>query len=247
MNTKSRTRPKKVIASVFLTGLLVLVSRNAAEARVPDTGGACQRISRVEATVLERLEKRSEALRVKREARNAARGEERRKEDTRVAELRSREDEARLKQYEAVKSRMTSDTHKAAFEKFTQEANAAIRVRREAVDQSRKTYRESIDALVSKQTNVISQTMTALTDTITEAFAKADAGCGDKDYAEARSALRKEVRNAQDAFRDARSLLLVSQNEYAQIRQTRENAIRAAYNTFRETLTKSREGLERVL
>lgn len=215
MNSK-RILTTIVAAMVVANVATPLASFAQVATTTPPASQLCARLSDLEAKIDQQIETRKakiEASRTDAENRIKSRWEER---DAKLAANRKQHDFNRSQHYEKLEARATTDAQKTAVEQFRTEMEAAVALRREAVNVAGLTFRQGLSNALTSRTAKVDTAMGAYANSVTTAIDKAQADCASGIAPKTvRSTLQADLKAAREKFvADKRAIeALISQME----------------------------------
>ncbi len=124
----------------------------------------------------------------------------------------------------------------------------AIQTRKAAVDAAVKTFRNGIDTLAQKRQQEQEAAINAFKTATQAAINKAKAACAaGEDAATIKQTFLSEMEAAKNVLQEARKNLEDDKAEMEALKTTRNNALKAAQETFRQTMEQARVQLKAAL
>ena len=240
---------KKIILAVTSLSLLVTPALSLAVDRPANTAANfCTRIANVKTelnTKLATLEtsrtaKRTEILNMLKARR-----------DDRAAQIKTQRDEQKLKfedNIEAIEDTATTSDEKAAVGAFKAAVEAAMIVRKTAVDAAQATFKTTLDSLVNSRQEAIRTAGATFKAAVALALAKAQTDCAaNVDPVTVRTTLMNSIREASTKFHsDVQAVEQIGQ-QVKEAAATRNAAVKAANKAFKDTILKAKQDLKNVV
>ncbi|MCL5435654.1 MAG: hypothetical protein M1275_01070 [Patescibacteria group bacterium] len=152
--------------------------------------------------------------------------------DEKLNKIRDTAETNREQFYEKLQARATSDGQKQAVETFRNTVEAAVQVRRTAVDAAIEAFRQGLKEAVQTRQETTERTRTAFQTAVQAAEAEAKANCGTLDAQTVRTQLLSDLQKARTQLRANIKVANQVQTTLQQLKQTRRQAIKKAIDTF---------------
>ena len=172
------------------------------------------------------------------------------RKDVRAQEIQTKRDEAKTnfeKLITNLQAKATTDAEKTAVDVFKTSVANALTTRKTAVDAAVNTYQDALDALIGNREDVIKTAAATFKSAVTSAIATAKADCtAGTDPATVRTTFMASLKSANEAFRSAVQVKVQGQNnqQIEALAKTRNDAIKAANNAFKQSLKQARDTLK---
>jgi hypothetical protein len=230
---------KSTGASIFVLAI-VLSTTPSAFAQTPDQiANFCARLDTVSTNIQSRITNRESQV-------DGRKAERKTNFDSRISEriaklntYRETRDDMRADRYTKLESRATTDEQKVAVAEFEKDVEAAVAVRKTAVDAALASFRSSAGVLRTTTESNVDAAIDTFKAAIDTAFAKAESDCNSKvGAATIRTNLAADIKAAHETLKATRLSELASvKNQLVTLRATRKATIDAAFGTFRTSLS----------
>jgi hypothetical protein len=208
----------------------------------------CSRFTETIERINGRLEDRGANVKDRVENRGEKRSDRRDGRDEWLGEKRGTQDERRSALYTKLDERADTDAEKAAVAEFKSTIDAAVVVRRSAVDKAISDFRSAVDSLVGSKKDGVSSAYTEFKSAADAAIAKAKSDCaGDVDPSTVRSTFNAAMKAAREGLKDDRSTIDKVRDDIQTLAETRKKSVEAALATFKTAVETAKEKLQGVM
>lgn len=163
--------------------------------------------------------------------------EDRKEQDTKLAQKRADVAHSREQQYAALRARAKTNAQKQAVETYITTWKNAVNTRNGAIDAAIAAFRTSQDQAITTRHQAVKITATKLKTDVVAALDKAKTECiAKKDPDTVKLEFKLALKNAKNAFKTALAAIPKLRPQFAQFSQTLSQAIKTARQNFRTTM-----------
>jgi hypothetical protein len=203
----------------------------------------CAKISSVETKVADQItkaeEKQARNEATKRDKVNKKQGDA----DEKRAIGRANVDGKRVKNWDKMENKATTDAQKAAVEAYKKSITDAVTARRTAVDAAVKAYRDGLTSAMTTNNTTLNAAVATFKTSVNAALTQAQADCTAKvDSKTVKKAFDQKVKDAKKILKDAKAASNLSSGLTA-LKKTRDEAIAAAELAFKQATDKAHADL----
>jgi hypothetical protein len=172
------------------------------------------------------------------------------RKDKRAVDIQAKRDEAKTnfeKLIANLTATATTDAQKNAIDVFKTTIENAMTTRKTAVDAAVKAYQDGLDALVGQREDTIKAAAATFKTAVSNAVTTAKSSCAaGTDPATVRTTFMASLKTANEAFRSAVQVKVQGQNsqQIESLAKTRNDAIKAANDAFKQTVKQARDILK---
>lgn len=212
-----------------------------------NNGNFCSRISSIEQKLADQITK-AEAKQSTHQSERLGKIEKKESDiDSKRAIGRAEVDGKRVKNWNKMLTKASTDREKAAVEAYKTAISTAVTARRASVDNAIKAYRDGLTLVLANHKTAMDAAVATFKTSLDTAIAKAKADCaGGIDSKIAKETFNKSSSDAKKALQTARKNAETSSGLTA-LKKTRNDAINAAVTTFKAATEKARADLLLVL
>lgn len=203
-------------------------------------GNFCASITSVGQKLIENIDK-TDAKQLDRWNENSTKTANREGEiDAKRAANRIDADNRNASKWEKMYYKVKTDSQKAAVATYKATIQTAITTRRGAVDAAVKAYRDNLTTAMTTRSGAIKQALVVFRASVNTAIVKAQADCAANVASQTvRENFNKAVNDARDILNEVRDTEQLS-NDILDLKDVRDDAIRAAERAFRKTANTAR-------
>lgn len=196
----------------------------------------CTKISSASGVLRGLLEKQKGDRGGKRESLIKNLTDRKQKIDEKLDSLRDNGDAKRNANYDKLLEKATTDTQKQAVETFKTTIEKAVTDRRAAVDTALKTFRDGIAGITQTREQGLEDALNKMKTAVDTAFSQAEADCNaEVEPTTIRTNLQNALKAAKTQFETDRKALEQTKTQLETLKKTRDENIKAALDTFKET------------
>ena len=211
----------------------------------PAQNAFCERFNNAFGKVQDRLEQTKEKIRNRKEDRH---GEFEQRREERNGEIREKRETAKNRKddyFEALRNRAQNEEQKQAAENFVNTVHQAIQTRKEAIDAATEAFRNGVDAIAQRRQQEAENAIAAYKAAVQAAIDKAKSSCeAGEDAPTIKQTFMSEMEAANQALKTSRKNPGENKTETEALRKTRNEALKSAQETFRQTMEQAGKELK---
>lgn len=208
----------------------------------------CQNLERYRTQLTSRLQEREQVRMQRKSERGSQLGENRSKRNEALLERRNTADQNREQLYTTLETKASTESQKAALEKFRNQIEEAVRVRRSAVDSAISDFRSSVDKLVSDRDVKVASAIEKYEEDIQKAFHTAQNSCdANSNTTSIRSTLMTQIKTSNESLKKSLGEIEKVSASVETLNKTRQSKVDNAVEEFKTTLEKAQQELRIAL
>ena len=204
--------------------------------------GFCDRVSKISSDTGQKFGNSNAKLEQKRERIRERIEERREKRDQGYEEKKAKWDANRAEHFAKLDEKAVTDEQEEVTTEFQQAVNAAIRIRRDAVNAAIQEFRQGIEDTKIARKGSIDEVVTAFRNSSEAAIGKAEADCGQGDDPKTvQERLRNELKVAKQEYVNARQGISGIDVDMEALIIDKREAIEKAQEDFKQALEDARD------
>jgi len=198
----------------------------------------CSRLGEFSANREARWNEMDKKLENKRQEKNQEMEKRRLEAEQKMEQKRLDLDAKRLDGYEKLSTIATTDEQKQAVEQFKEAVEAAVVTRRAAVELANSTHHAQMEQLMSEHKNTVEAHNNSFREEVqnAEGALKEKCNAGDVDFAQMRSQLQAQIKEARDRYKQSKNEVAPVGDSIKEINDAHKDAIQKAVLDFKTAL-----------
>lgn len=206
----------------------------------------CSRLGEFSANREARLNEMDKKLENKRQEKTQEMEKKRAEAEQKMEQKRTDLDAKRLAGYDKLNASAVTDEQKQAVAEFKEAVETAVTLRRTAIEEANSARQTQMEQLMNEHKNQVEARNNSFREEVqnAEGALKEKCNAGDVDFAQMRTQLQAQVKEARDRYKQSKSEITPVSDSIKEINSAHKDAVQKAIEDFKTALATAKSSLK---